>query len=334
MTPGAVGADRAPALATRARSLVGELLAPHREVVLLDVPSHPNVGDSAIWMGERAALAGAGRPPALECDLDAFDAERLRPAVEDRAVLLHGGGNFGDLWPPHQSLRERAIAAFGDRPVIQLPQSLCFRSADALERARRALGQHPDLTILCRDDRSLEVAERAFANARTLRCPDLALCLPSELLGSGPAPATREVLWLLRSDHESAVTEPPAAAVDWLKEPDSAATRLSRRLGPRAARRGPGLVRACHAAALRAGARRRIARGAALLRSARVVVTDRLHAHLLCVALGVPHVLLPDAFGKIAAHCETWPGLARHARRAADAAEAADRVRELLEGAA
>lgn len=46
--------------------------------------------------------------------------------------------------------------------------------------------------------------------------------------------------------------------------------------------------------------------GVELLCSARVVVTDRLHAHVLCLLLGIPHVITDNVSGKIRAFYETW----------------------------
>ena len=323
-------------LAAEARSRVGDLLALAAGTVLIDVPAHPNVGDSAIWLGERALLGDLGRRPALECDIDTFDPEGLRPAVAERTVLVHGGGNLGDLWPTHQTLRERVVSVFRDRPVIQLPQSLHFRSEETLERARRVFGEHPDLTLLCRDDRSVDLASRHFGGARVARCPDLALCLPRAVLEAHRAPRPSvDVLWLVRSDHESAWPEgpfPPAAG-DWLHEPPTLAGAASSWLAPRVLRRGGTSVwRALHGRALGRAAADRVARGIRLLSSARVVVTDRLHTHILCALLGIPHVVLADAFGKLEAHCATWPGLARLASRAAGPDEAAERATALLEG--
>lgn len=325
-------------LAAEATARIAALLAPSAGSVLLDVPSHSNVGDSAIWLGTRALLAEIGREPDLEADIDGFDPACSKAIPADRTVLISGGGNLGDLWPRHQTHRERAIAAFRDRSVIQLPQSLCFRSAGALERARATLAGHPDLTLLCRDERSARLAHHCFPGARTLRCPDLALCLPLARLETHRSPRPkRDVLWLLRSDHESAwrsTPSVPGAARDWLDEPASPAAALARWLAPRVAARGAGAARRLHARALRQAAADRLARGIRLLTSARVVVTDRLHGHILCAMLGIPHVLIDDAFGKIDAHCTTWPGLAGLACRVADPREARDRARTLLDGGA
>jgi exopolysaccharide biosynthesis predicted pyruvyltransferase EpsI len=36
-------------------------------------------------------------------------------------------------------------------------------------------------------------------------------------------------------------------------------------------------------------------------------VTDRLHGHILSDLLGIPHVVLDNEYGKIAAYLDAWP---------------------------
>jgi len=43
-----------------------------------------------------------------------------------------------------------------------------------------------------------------------------------------------------------------------------------------------------------------------VLSRGRVVVTDRLHGHILCTLLGIPHVLLDHGYGKVTNFYQTW----------------------------
>jgi exopolysaccharide biosynthesis predicted pyruvyltransferase EpsI len=52
--------------------------------------------------------------------------------------------------------------------------------------------------------------------------------------------------------------------------------------------------------------REHLRRGIELLSSAAVVVTDRLHAHVLSLLLGIPHVVTDNVSGKIRSFYETW----------------------------
>ena len=60
-------------------------------------------------------------------------------------------------------------------------------------------------------------------------------------------------------------------------------------------------------------AQQRIDRGLRLLGSARFVITDRLHGHILCTLMGIPHAVLDNSYGKIArfarAFATVWDGV-------------------------
>jgi pyruvyl transferase EpsO len=43
-----------------------------------------------------------------------------------------------------------------------------------------------------------------------------------------------------------------------------------------------------------------------IVSSAEVVVSDRLHAHILCTQLEIPHVMVDTRFGKISSFIDTW----------------------------
>jgi pyruvyl transferase EpsO len=66
-----------------------------------------------------------------------------------------------------------------------------------------------------------------------------------------------------------------------------------------------------------AAAKARVLRGCRLLSSGRVVITDRLHAHILCLLLGIPHSVLDNTYGKLGRFLDTWTGRAAGVHRAA-----------------
>lgn len=313
--------------------MLDPLLGRCERVALVGFPNHSNVGDSAIWLGELAYLRAAGRRLVYACDERSYSPDHLRRRLGDGTLLLHGGGNLGDLWPTYEELRERVIADFPDNRIVQLPQTMRFEDPRALERARAVLDAHGGLTLLLRDRASLAAARRSFeADARL--CPDMALSL-------GPLPRPRQpatdVLWLLRTDKESAGVgvdhRPGTAELDWPPQaPTWAALRWGTRYGGALARRHPpwldGLQRAV-GSAYAPLARERLRTGCRLLAGARAVVTDRLHGHLLCLLLGIPHVCLENSYGKVGSFMETWTegcGLGRRASPAEAARLAADIV--------
>jgi pyruvyl transferase EpsO len=59
-----------------------------------------------------------------------------------------------------------------------------------------------------------------------------------------------------------------------------------------------------------------------LLSAGRVVVTDRLHAHLLSLLLAIPHAVLDNTYGKLGRFLDAWTGAAEGVHRVATAEEA------------
>ena len=322
----AEAAGRADALIRSLRDTLDRtlrpLLAGVSRVALLDVPTHQNVGDSAIHLGALAVLRRAGVEVCYACSIETYAPDTLARKLGDGAILLAGGGNLGDVWPLHQGLRERVLADFPDTPVIQLPQSLHFGDPAALERARATFGAHRRLTILLRDARSLEAARCAF-DAPTALCPDLAFALG---MLERPVAASAPVVWLARRDREAAPNSHAGShpTFDWALEPPSPLSRMER-MGHALTSAHPRLEPYTHGPLMRLGvlaSRRRVRSGCAMLAAGATVITDRLHGHILSLLLGIPHALLDNSYGKVRSFYETWTHEAPIVRWADSAADA------------
>jgi exopolysaccharide biosynthesis predicted pyruvyltransferase EpsI len=292
-------------LRQRAQGVLRKLVAPGERCALVDFLAHRNVGDSAIWLGERALLHEARVSIADVCAIESFSEVELAERLPTGTILLHGGGNLGDLWPHHQRLRERIISAFPRHRIVQLPQSIHFGDRSNLDRARAVFDAHPDLTLLVRDHRSLQVARKEF-QARSMLSPDFAFGITEF---PGPYLPQHRVLWLARDDHEAASQTPPPLGpgvhlTDWADGQGADPAWLEH---VRATERDRYSAVCClvpdamHALfrAYDRYAGLQVLGGCRLLSSGHGVVTDRLHAHVLSLLLGVPHVVLHDRHGKV-----------------------------------
>jgi pyruvyl transferase EpsO len=303
-------------LRDRLHGAVSRFVPTGSTVALLDFPSYPNVGDSAIWLGTVAELRRLGCRIAYVCDQRSYSREALaRRLPAGSPILLQGGGNFGDLWPEHQLFRERVLEDFPDRVVVQLPVSIAFRDPDAERRAESALARHERVTLLCRDEASAAYAAERYARAAVELCPDGAFGLSPR---RRPRPR-HEVTMLLRSDAEGLERVPrlPGAwTLDWASDWGQPGynplwergRRLSQSLGA-ATGDGRGVDRLRHAAIralFAAMVRWRVRFGYEVVGSGRVLVTDRLHGHILALLLGVPHVLIETGFGKVRGFYEAF----------------------------
>lgn len=289
-------------------------------VALLNYPNHPNVGDSAIWLGEIEYLRRRHCIVEYACDLVSYDAAKLAARLpDDGVILLHGGGNLGDLWPAHQRFREQVLRDHPRHPVVIFPQTINFQDPQALDRARRAFASHARLTVIARDAASYEFAVDKFDSSVAL-APDSAFWLSPELTHHARSP--QEFVWLARTDHEAALRldentkTSEIRTVDWLTPlhpsgPSMGEIRykLLRDLTKTMARLTPSARRwlaASQQAQFEAVARWHLQRGCRLLATGQVVITDRLHAHILSVLMGIPQVLMDDAHLKVRHFWETW----------------------------
>ncbi|MGB3472833.1 MAG: polysaccharide pyruvyl transferase family protein [Erythrobacter sp.] len=276
---------------------------------LLDFPNIRNVGDSAIWLGELAFFRKhVGRPPSYICSMADFDAYALESAAPDGPIYLHGGGNFGDIWIGHQEFREMILTRFPSRKIIQLPQSLHFKADKAIERCKRVIDRHADFTLLVRDQRSLDLSSDCFDCAAYL-APDMAFSIGSIKKLQNPL---FPILAMLRQDKEKADqahsnldTYDGIPIDDWITEPVfsiraaklrgllEGATKLS--------------LNAVRLAKFSAAAEHRFNRGVRQLSKAEIVITDRLHVHIISLLLGRVHGVLDNSYGKIANFRAAFP---------------------------
>jgi pyruvyl transferase EpsO len=147
-----------------------------------------------------------------------------------------------------------------------------------------------------------------------------------------------DVLWLRRTDLEAVPDNDGRQAVagtvvtDWL-DPRPPVVRMMREAvqplllqHPRALR----TLRRYSEATFDYQARTRMNFGCRLLGRGKVVITDRLHGHILSLLLGIPHVLLDNSYGKLRHFHETWTCSMPQVRWVESSAEARAVAEQLL----
>jgi pyruvyl transferase EpsO len=279
---------------------------------LLDFPDHSNVGDSAIWIGEIECLERLwGTAPRFVAQRSKCDWERLERAVPRGPIFLSGGGNFGDIWPEQQIFREGALERLHGRLVVQLPQSIHFSDDAALRRAAVAIERHGNFVLLVRDRQSFAIAKSAFS-CRIELVPDMALALG---MRSPLGTPQHELVMVMRKDRErgrsaSTAVEKPANTIvrDWVppKEPGLRQRIWTQMLLQHGLARSDAVRDAWRERYYRRLAEARLRRGIRLLSSGRFVISDRLHVHILCTLLGIPHATLDQSYGKTSAFIASW----------------------------
>ncbi len=144
-----------------------------RPLVYLDYPVHLNFGDILIMRGTERFFADHGYRVIERAGYMNFTAAARRAVPADALIVLHGGGNFGDLYPVHQRFREAVVRQFPHHPIVQLPQTVHFSSEQARQASAAVFRQHQDFLLLVRDPVSLAAVDGLFT-PRVKLMPDMA----------------------------------------------------------------------------------------------------------------------------------------------------------------
>lgn len=328
-------------LSSRIETCLEQALRGTRTVAYVNYPNHGNAGDPALWLGGLRVFQRLGIRVSYHCAPDTYDPHQLARTDPD-AIVINGGGNLGDRYPRQQQGREAVLRDFATLRTVQLPQSIAFSDPTALARMQQLVTRHRDLTILLRDEQSLKRAREWF-DAPVRRCPDLAFALGTRPRTDRPR---HELLWLARDDQESTghrleLEDLDAEVTDWLgtitDEPAwSRRARTARWIdrtlasGVRGGKATSRWRQRITAPTYRQLAEARVLRGMRILARGRVVVTDRLHGHVLSLLQGIPHVVLDNIDGKVRSLFDTDTHRCPIAHFAKDPDEATELARALL----
>lgn len=301
-------------LQTQIKTILDPLIPEGSRVALLDYPYYTNVGDSLIWLGEVEYLRSRRCEIVIVSTLILDNIDLIKKNTQSiDFILLNGGGNFGSLWPHFQAFREDIIERFTDIPIIQFPQSIFYEDKSDVAGIVELINRHGSVTLLVRDYASYELME-PFLGASVKLCPDMAFML-------GPI-STKEVrgkqtcVFLSRTDkekqhkevmsHLQSVTDMELVETDWLDEWgfEQFLIKFERRV-----RKIVGKSFYLNKILLYvwgAISRARKYRGIKKLNLGQVVITDRLHAHILSILLGKKHIILDNNNKKLSGFYKEW----------------------------
>ncbi|MCM3748270.1 polysaccharide pyruvyl transferase family protein [Paenibacillus pasadenensis] len=287
-------------------SLITRSIPRGSEIIYIDYPVHSNGGDILIMKGTEAFFKAYGiRVRARYSVLDFPDELNVPPDV---ILVLHGGGNFGDLYAKHQLLRERIVERYPGHRIVMLPQTIFYKSELNFGRTAAILNRHRDVHLYVRDSISYEMARKKFKNVQVFLSPDMAHQLYPIAQPESPQGST---LFFLRTDIEKTPMQErlesqsgaQSASLDWT----SLYTPMERKA----------LVLMMKLYRL-PGARKPMQRiwyqysqylvDKAIREFSRYesIVTSRLHGHILSCLMDKPNVLLDNSYGKNTSYYTAW----------------------------
>ncbi|MEQ3236448.1 polysaccharide pyruvyl transferase family protein [Bacteroides cellulosilyticus] len=168
--------------------------------IYLDLPYHSNIGDTLIWEGTEQFMASNHVKCLYRHSKHTSHYKKIPKGV---TILLHGGGNFGDVWREHQELRLRVIKEYPNNPIIILPQTVYYSHQSTMQSDALAMACHTNLTICARDKVSYRTLQNFFSANRILMLPDMAFCIPQKRLNQYiTTTKTNKTLLVKRTDKE------------------------------------------------------------------------------------------------------------------------------------
>jgi pyruvyl transferase EpsO len=297
----------------KTREVLISQLNPNGQILLIGFPSYTNPGDSMIWLGTLEYLQELNIEVLYRCDIGRFDQKYIDHKFPNVPILIQGGGNFGDLWPDFQDFRDSLVNQNKHRRIIQLPQSVHFVNGERAIQTNEALKKHPNFTLLVRDSNSLLRAKELFPDVETRFCPDLAFGLE---VPSKKVPKGRTRVAILRKDREQLDDlrrklnnyEITDWHLNFFEKLNWAKLRLILILF----KRMPIMRVFIHQSTLERVYSKMSAlnlkSALRIILSAQIVVTDRLHAHVLSLLCGIDNVVFDNSYRKISSIYQDYSG--------------------------
>lgn len=300
-------------LQAEARKVLDAIIPENAHIILLDYPNYSNVGDSLIWLGEIAYLKSRGLKVSYVCDTENYNKNNIRKIINKNSIILmNGGGNFGTLWEKVHQFRLKVFRDFPNIKIIQLPQTTHFDDQKKIIEVADAIHLHGNYTFLARSKKTYDFAKKYF-DVELHMCPDMAFFIGDISPELNPifdrfilSRADLEKFSDVIADKSQFNQQLNYEIADWME-----ASRYERFLHRLEMHSGwlrkiidPNNLMLLHL--WNHLSRVRMRRGINLLSSGRVVMTDRLHAHILSILIGKPHVIADNSYGKISDFYHTW----------------------------
>ncbi|MCG7199117.1 polysaccharide pyruvyl transferase family protein [Marinobacter pelagius] len=304
------------------------VLPDSRRAFIFLAADYGNIGDLAITAAQEEFIRSTLKNHALvrvPISRTRTQLSSIKNQINDTdLVTIIGGGNMGSLYLDIEELRQLVIRTFPNNRIVCFPQTLdwddSYQSLQALERIVKVYSSHPDIHIFARESitrKKLVSLFAEFPNVKLGYAPDIVLSASGTVLGGNDESSPSGILRCLRNDKERSLDverdrmleEALASTGEAVEETDThtGGARLSKE----------------ECAKL-------LASKVNQFRSARVVVTDRLHGMILSTLAGTPCLALPNANHKVRQTYLDW--LSQHTRVAFIEPECFEELQETLDG--
>lgn len=316
-----------------------------KEVLFVGFPDHPNRGDSAIFTGALIILEYLNiKIIKVVHLLSEYNSDEIlnlfNVRMDERAIIFHGGGNFGDLYSHHHELRHTVLNDFTDYKIVMFPQTVFFKNETNKMTTVENFAKHKgELFLAARDQNSLGILKEMFKEVNKIKVellPDMAFLIGDQRKRRGIP--SLDILIHARMDNEApkilfnnTLVKMSQIKVYNIIEVIRESIRTESNTEKDKHSNNNSKITAKNQEWadyltiliddwLDSDANynnlinydyieksvSRTLDGMAFLSRANIVITNRLHGHILLTLLGISHIVMGDSFGKLVNFRKTW----------------------------
>ena len=188
-----------------------------RKILLIGTPTHGNIGDAAIVLAEEKFIKDNWSQyeyiKIIDDEIEDKIGDIKAKISEEDIILLHGGGNLGDQYIICENRRRMIIEEFPNNQIILMPQSIYFNDTEygkeELEKTKKIYNNHKKLTLIARENVSLEIMKREFPNVNVILTPDIVM-----YLNETKNRERKGIIYAMRSDVEKVLSNDQMAQID------------------------------------------------------------------------------------------------------------------------
>ncbi len=260
-----------------------------KRMFLFGTPIHGNAGDHLIALAEKQFIEQKFKEYKF-IDFTMLFSDLFRKTIrksitDDDVIFISGGGWLGTEWPHNEIYVRDIIREFQNNLIVILPQTVHYGFINTfLEEGKEVYENHKKLIFCLRDEQSLEFVNNNFKETfKTMLLPDFAL------LYKGAEKRIKEeadvVKMCFRQDVEKVLSQ---------EELNVIKSVVKDKYGCYAE-----FDTVKHAIIPLYRRRKYVEQTLRKVREAKLVITDRLHAMIMCAMMGTPCIAYDNSSGKV-----------------------------------
>ena len=261
-------------------------------VFVVYTPTHENLGDHAIALAEMAILDELG---IIYTEITQPEIHKLREfgllrLFNNTKVFINGGGNLGTLWfDVEKAFRDIMIAA-PKADILIFPSTIYYEDTDfgnkEFENSKKIYNNHKSLTLYARENISYKKMKNTYNNVKLV--PDMVFYLNK----SEKNVARNGAVLCLRNDLERTLSEEDESLIY---------KQLQQLFGDKITKTD------MYAAQDLTDENRNqeLTKKFDQFKSAKLIITDRLHCMIFCVITGTPCIVVNSKSPKVKG-CYEW----------------------------